>query len=144
MHGLKNNVEVRYVGAAVVAGASIDNNSTRIDMTGYESVMFVTSIADSVDTGVAAMEIQQNTIDSDTGMVAISGTSATATSAANDDLNGTLLISEIIKPTGRYVQATRTSATANIAYGTVVAYLTPYRKPVTDHSTVSAAVSVSN
>lgn len=144
MHGLLSNCEIRYVGAAVAAGSSIDNNSTRIDMDGYESVTFVTTITDSVDTGVAAMVIQSNTADSDTGMAAISGTSVTATSAANDDLNGQILITEVRKPTNRYVQATRTSATANIAYGEVIAILKPYRVPVTQHSTVADSAAVSD
>ena len=137
MHGLSNNVEIRVVGAPVVAGSSIDNNSSRIDMQNYESVMFVASITDSVATGVATLVIQQNDDDSDTGMTAISGTSATVTSATNDDVNGTALVSEIYHPSKRYVQATRTSATANIAYGDVIAVLVPRQKPSTNGATVS-------
>ena len=44
MHGLAQNVEFRVVGAAVAAGAAIDDNSTRIDMANYESVTFVAPI----------------------------------------------------------------------------------------------------
>jgi len=137
MHGLSNNVEIRVVGSPVVAGSSIDNNSSRIDMQNYESVMFVASITDSVATGVATLVIQQNDDDSDTGMTAISGTSANVTSATNDDVNGTALVSEIYHPSKRYVQATRTSATANIAYGDVIAVLVPRQKPSTNGATVS-------
>lgn len=144
MHGIKDNLEFRYVGAAVAAGSTIDNNSTIIDMQDYESVTFVTTIVDSVDTGVAAMVIQGNDADSDTGMTAITGTTATVTSAANDDVNGTLLVTEIRHPATRYVQATRTSATANIAYGAVVAILKPRQLPATQGATVSSAVAVSN
>ena len=144
MHGIIDNLEIRYVGALVTAGSSIDNNSTRIDMQGYESVAFVTTITDSVATGVAAMVIQQNTADSDTGMAAVTGTTATATCATNDDLNGLTLITEVFKPTQRYVQATRTSATANIAYGEVYAILKPYRVPVTQHSTNADSAYVAN
>ncbi len=144
MHGLSNNVEVRVVGAPVAAGSSIDNNSSRIDMADYESVMFVAPITDSVDTGVATLTIEQNSADSDTGMSAVSGTAATVTSAANDDINGTALVSEVFKPTERYVQAVRTSATANIAYGSVVALLTPKRRPATQGDTVSDTGFVAN
>lgn len=144
MHGITQNLEVRYVGAAVTAGSSIDNNSTRIDMAGYESVAFFTTISDSVATGVAAMEIQANDADSDTGMTAVTGSSATATSATNDDLNGTVLLTEFHRPTQRYVQATRTSATANIAYGEVYAVLKPHRVPVTQHATIADSKFVSD
>ncbi len=144
MHGLTDNLEFRYVGAAVAAGSSIDNNSSRIDMAGYESVAFYTTITDSVDTGVATMTVQQSDADSDTAMAAVTGTAATATSAANDDLNGLGLIAELRRPTKRYVQATRTSATANIAFGEVIAVLKPRRKPASQGATISDTAFLSN
>lgn len=144
MNGLIDNLEIRFVGALVAASSSIDNNSTIIDMAGFESVMFVTTITDSAITGVAAMEIQSNTINSDTGMTAVTGTSSTAISGANDDLNGTLLASELRKPTNRFVQATRSSATANIAYGEVFAILKPLRLPAEQGATVSDTAFISN
>ena len=136
MHGLSDNIEVRVVGAPIAAGSSIDGNSSRIDMADYESVQFVAPITDSVATGVATLTIEQNTADQDSGMAAISGSAATATSATNDDLNDKALVSEVFKPTQRYVQAVRTSGTANIAYGSLIALLKPKRRPVTQHSTV--------
>ena len=144
MHGLTNNLEFRYVGAAVSAGSSIDNNSTRIDMQDYESVTFVCTITDSASTGVATLTIQGNDADSDTGMTAIEGASATVTSGANDDVNGTLLSAEVRHPATRYVQATRTSATANIAYGEVIAILKPRQLPAVQGATVSDTAFVSN
>ncbi len=144
MHGILDNLELRYVGAAVAAGSSIDNNSSRIDMADYESVTFITTITDCADTGVAALTIQQNTVDSDSGMAAVSGAVATATSAGNDDMNGTALAVELTKPSARYVQAVRTSATANIAYGEVIAILKPKRRPATQGATIQASAAVSN
>lgn len=144
MHGLLKNAEVRYVNDAVVAGATIDDNSTIIDMADYESVMFVTPITDSVATGVAALTVEGNDANSDSGMAAISGAVATATCATNDDLNGTVLVVEVHKPASRYLQAVLTSVTANIAYGATVAYLVPKRKPATQGATVQASAYVSN
>lgn len=144
MHLISDNLEVRYVGAAVAAGSSIDNNSSRIDMADYESVMFVSTITDCVNTGVATLKIEQNDADSDTGMAAVTGASAAATSAADDDLNGKVLIAELRNPMKRYVQAVRTSATANIAYGEVIAILTPRRLPSVQGSTVAKRGAVSN
>lgn len=144
MHGLSSNVEIRVVGAPVAAGSTIDNNSSRIDMTDYESVMFVASITDSVATGVATLVIQENDADSDSGMAAVDGTSATVTCSTNDDVNGTALVSEIYHPAKRYVQATRTSATANIAYGDVIAILVPRLKPSVNGATVSDLAATAN
>ena len=142
MHSFSENFEVRYVGDAVVAGSSIDDNSTRIDVQDYETVTFMVPVTDSVDTGVAALTIQGNDIDSDTGMTAITGAIATVTSASNDDLNGKVLMVEVRNPATRYIQAVRTSATANIAYGTVTAILKPHRVPVTADSTIAASAYV--
>ena len=144
MHGLSKNVEIRVVGAPVAAGSTIDNNSSRIDMQDYESVMFVAPITDSVATGVATLAIQQNDADSDSGMAAIDGSAATVTCAVNDDVNGTALVSEVYHPAKRYVQATRTSATANIAYGDVIAILVPRQKPSEDGATISDSASAFN
>lgn len=140
---LYDNLDIRYVGAAVGAGSSIDSNSTIIDMQNYDGVIFVTTITDSVDTGVATLTVEQNSANSDTGMAALSGAVASATSAANDDLNGKVLVVDVFKPQKRYVQAVRTSATANIAYGEVQAILYRNRKlPVPAHSTVAARAKV--
>lgn len=144
MHAISDNLEVRYVGAAISAGASIDGNSSRIDMSDYESVMFVTTISDCVATGVAALKIEANDADSDTGMAAVADTTATATSAANDDLNGTVLVTELRNPQKKWVQAVRTSATANIAYGEVIAILKPRRLPAVQGATVQDLALVSN
>ena len=144
MHGISDNYEVRYVGAAVAAGSSIDNNSTIIDMEGYESVMFVTTITDCANTGVATLVIQSSTANSDTAMANVTGTAATATSGGNDDMNGTVLVTELRKPAQRYVQATRTSSVANIAYGEVIAILKPHRQPSEQGATVQASTYLSN
>lgn len=144
MHGLSSNLEFRVVGAPVVAGSTIDNNSSRIDMRDYDSVTFVASITDSVATGVATLKIEQNDVDSDSGMAEVAGSSATVTSANNDDVNGTALVAEVYHPAKRFVQAVRTSATANIAYGDVIAILVPRRKPSVQGATVSDAAAVAN
>lgn len=137
MNSLYKAVSVREVGAPVAAASTTDSNSDRIDMANYESVMFICPIEDSVATGVATLKVEQNIIDSDTGMAALSGASATATCTTNDDLNGQVLVVDVVKPVERYVQAVRTSATANVAFGTLIAVLyNPRTLPQSDSSTV--------
>lgn len=142
---LSKDVDIREVGAPVAAANDTDDNSDRIDMAGYEGVVFICPITDSVATGVATLTIEQNTADSDTGMAALSGAVATATSAENDDLNGELLYVDVYRPRERYVQAVRTSATANIAFGNVIAILYGAKKmPLSDHSTIADGATVSS
>lgn len=143
-HSLLNNVEARSVNAPVAAGSSIDDNSSRVDMAGLNSALFMVPIDDSVATGVATLTIEGNAVDSDTGMTAIADAVATATCAVNDDLNGKMLIVEVRNPGYRYVQAVVTSATANIAFGTTIALLSPRTVPVTQGNTVAASTLVSD
>jgi hypothetical protein len=117
------NCDIREVGAPIAAANNTDSNSDRIDMTGYEGIAFICPITDSVATGVAHLKIESNTIDSDSGMAIITGADSTATCAVHDDLNDKLLVTEVYRPLKRYVQAVRTSGTANIAFGNVIAIL---------------------
>lgn len=131
------NHKIMEVGAPVAAANNTDSNSDIIDMSGWDGVLFVQPIEDSVQGGVAHLKGEQDDANADGGMAALSGADATATSAANDDLNGKLLVLDIYKPLKRYVQAVRTSVTQNIAFGTMVAILYRGRKaPVTDDATV--------
>jgi hypothetical protein len=92
---------------------------------------------------VAALTVETNSADSDTGMTA-STAIATATSAANDDLNnGQLLIAELKNVRERYVQGVRTSTTANIAFGEVLAIRYNGKKLPTTQSTTTVAHSIS-
>lgn len=117
---LLKNAAIDYVNGAEAAGSSIDENSSRLDMQGFEHVLFIVTLLDSAATGVAALTIETNSADSDTGMTA-SAAVATATCAVNDDLNDELLIAELKKPLQRYVQGVITSLTANIAFGETIA-----------------------
>lgn len=137
---LLKNTAISYGGAAVAMANDTDNNSSRLDMAGWDGVVFVTTITDCVKTGVGALTVEGNTTNADAGMAAISGAVATATSAANDDLNGQLLIVDVYRPQKRYVQGVRTSATQNIAFGECIAIRYRGSKaPVTQSSTTVAA-----
>lgn len=145
MHNLMKNVSVREVLAPIAAASNTDSNTDRIDMSGWDGVMFITPITDSVATGVAAVTVEQNASDSDSGMAALSGAVATATSATNDDLNDSLLIVDVYRPQERYVQAAVTSTTANIAFGTTIAILyNGIKKPVSAHSSVQDSAVVAS
>lgn len=145
MPNIIENIDIREVGAPIAAANNTDSNSDRIDMSGYDGVVFICPIEDSVDGGVATLKVEQNTLDSDTGMAALSGASATETSEDNDDLNNKLLVVNVYRPLERYVQAVRTSATQNIAFGTLIAILYSGKKlPVSEHSTILDLANVAS
>ncbi|MEM6907180.1 MAG: hypothetical protein AAF494_00755 [Pseudomonadota bacterium] len=144
MHTISENIEIREVGAPVAAGSATDDNSDRIDMQNYESVVFIASITDSAADGTASLTIESDVEDSDANMTPIAGALAQTESAADDDINGQVLIVEVRKPAERFLQAVRGSATADIAFGTMIALLKPRRTPVVNHTTVSAVTRVSD
>lgn len=138
MTNLFKNVSVREIGAPIANASDTDSNSDRIDMANWDGALFICPIEDSANTGVATLTIEQNTIDSDSGMTALSGAVATYTDAGGDALNNKLLVVDVYRPRERYIQAVRTSTIANIAFGTltVVLYNHIGKLPITAHSTV--------
>jgi hypothetical protein len=140
---LSKNVKIQEVLAPVSLGSSIDSNSDILDMSGYEGVVFVAVITDSAATGVATLTAQGNTANSDGGMAALTGAVATVTCVTNDDINGKILIVDVRAPRERWVQGVRTSATANIAFGEILAIrYGPRLAPAAASSTTAAAAEV--
>jgi len=140
---LLKNVKIQEVCAPVAAASNTDQNSDRLDMANWDGCIFIGVITDSAATGVATLTIEQNTADSDTGMAALSGATATKTCTVNDDINNTLLIVDIYRPQERYIQCVETSATANIAFGNMIAIQYKGRKmPITQPTSVSASTLV--
>jgi hypothetical protein len=133
---IKNNVTDVVMDPEALSSA-IDTNSTRLDMSGYEGVVFILPITDSVATGVVTITAEQNIIDSDSGMAALTGASATDTDVGGDALNNQILVLEIVKPEERYIQCVLTSSVANIATGNMIAIrYTSKKDPIVEGSTV--------
>lgn len=145
MQNLLNNIKLDWLKTVVSAGSSIDDDSAIVDTQGFDGVIFLTTITDSVATGVATLTIEQNTANSGSGMAALSGAVATATSATNDDLNNKILAVDVYRPRERYLRANRASATANIAYGEVIAILYKgIKMPITQGSDVADSAVVTS
>ncbi|HMR01758.1 MAG TPA: hypothetical protein PKA43_00140 [Candidatus Competibacter phosphatis] len=123
MQNLLNQIKLYYVNAAISNASNTDDDSDIVDTAGFDGILFATPITDSAQTGVATLTVEQNSANSGTGMAALSGAVATATSAANDDINGKLLVVDVYRPRERYVRSNLASATANIAFGDTIAIL---------------------
>ena len=137
-----NNAKWMYGQVAIAAGSSTDSDGAVLDMEGYDGAVFVVAIEDSVDTGVATMTIEESSASGGT-YAAITGAVATATSAADDDLNTQLLVVDVYRPQERYLHCTLTSATANIAFGTQYQFAYQGKKsPATQISAEIAALTV--
>lgn len=122
MSNVANNMKFYYCLATDAAASDTDADGAVVDTQGFDGAMFVTSIEDSVATGVATLKVKQCDTSGGT-YAALSGATATATSATNDDLNTKLLVVDVYRPKERYLKANITSATANIAFGATYAIL---------------------
>ncbi len=126
--------------------ANTDVYGQLLDMSGYEGVMFILPVEDSVATGIATLQAQSDTDPAGGSMAAVPGAVATKTSAVNDDLNDGCLVVDFYKPAKRYVRAEIKSATANIAFGTCLALQYSGRKKPTVQDVaevLASALSVS-
>jgi len=130
MQQLLKNANLEYAAIAVAAANNTDDDSSEFDMSGYESIVFFCTLTDSAATGVATLNVQGSDT-SGSGHATITGATHTATCVVNDDLNAQFLAVEVTKPLERYIQANRTSATANIAFGECYAIRLKARKAQT-------------
>ncbi len=101
---------------AVAAANNTDSDSVVIDMSGFSCALFVVPITDSVKTGKAEIRVEGSDSKT-TGFKRLDIEEVSATSAANDDLNGKVLRVEVKKPLQRYLRANVLSTVANIAFG---------------------------
>ncbi len=100
---------------AIAAANNTSQTTSSIDMTGFACALFLAPITDSVKTGKAELQIEGS--DDDSTFKQLDIREISATSAANDDLNGKLLRVELKRPLQRYLRAKLISKTANIAFG---------------------------
>lgn len=127
MKNLAKDLKFIYCLPADAAADDTDADGAVVDTQGFDGCMFVTAIADSVATGVAALNAKQCDTSGGT-YAALSGATATATCATNDDLNTKLLVLDVYRPQERYLKANITAATANIAFEATYAILYTGRK----------------
>jgi hypothetical protein len=141
---LLNSLAPLIAAGAVVAASNTDNDSSIIDMAGYEGVVFLTSIDDSVDTGVATLTVQQSSANAGGSMTDLSGAVAELVSAADDDLNGQFLAVDVYQPQERYLRVNRASTVANIAFGSVIALRYGARKLPVDVTGAGVATVIAS
>lgn len=132
---VKDALWTKVANAATAATTEVD--STILDMSGYDSVVFCVSLATVTDASVLTAAVQQNTANSTSGMTAITNGAATFTASSSSN---TLMLSEVFRPSQRYVRLAFTRTAQNAAIDNIVAIQFNARSlPVTQGSTVLAS-----
>jgi hypothetical protein len=124
-----------------VAAGTTNQNTSSVDMTGWDSVEFVAHLGALTATQVTKLKAQ--TSSDDAAADAFADVSGGATAAAADADSGKLLRCEVIRPRERYARAVVVRGTENAVINSVIAIQRRGRRlPLTQSTTVSAVVSV--
>lgn len=133
---LTDCVKTMYVEFEAVAGTSTLTTDV-VDMSGYDAVRFIALTGDATSGTVLTLTSLSNTANSASG-----GTSeavATYTSTSSTDADNKLLITDVVRPAGRYVYATLARATQNCVVNGIICELYRARSlPITQDSVVLA------
>jgi hypothetical protein len=137
---LSNAVKLTLVQAALADG-STDPDSTAVDMSGFDGVLFVGVCGTITGSGTATLTAQQ----SDDAAVADDYTALTgATAAASGSTDSDKLVMlDVYNPTKRYVRVNLTRATANSVWGGTIAiqYKAKDKAAATAAAQLAAAVT---
>jgi hypothetical protein len=105
-------------------------------MEGFEGVIFVAKLGDVTINAVATLTVQQNIVNSASGMAKVT-TDAVAHTATASDADDKIMAIEIKNPRERYLRAQLQRATANIAVSGIIAIkYSPKKLPITQNADV--------
>jgi len=136
MSALGKSLKFTQVMTAVAAGTS-DQNSTIIDMQGYDGCLFITSFGAITSTAVTSVKIQQDTDSAGGTMADLEGSGQ----AIADDDDDQCVVHDIYRPQERYIRAVVDRGTANAVINSIVAV--QYKgdiAPTTNDSTTVVAL----
>lgn len=128
--------KITRVNNAAVAGTT-DQDSARVDMTGFDSVAFIWSLGDVTAASVITASAKSNAADSTTSSTT-EKTNTTITAGASD-YDNKLIIVDLHRPTLRYAYSTLVIDTQNAVVDGCIAVqynASKGRLPITQGSTV--------
>lgn len=121
----RQNITIAVPAAGRTAGAA-DINAGTVDMSGYEGVTLIVEFGAIVANAVVSVKWQQGDESDASDMTDLAGTSI---SVADDD-DDKILVSELYRPTKRYVRAVISRATQNATLRTALYVRSqPMREP---------------
>lgn len=121
--------------ANYAAASTTDVDSARVDMTGYDSVIFIASIGDVTSGAVIQLVAKSNAADSTSSST--TEKSGTSTTAGASNMDNCLVAVDLHKPTLRYAYATLIIDTQNAVFESMFAIQYNAKNvPVTQGSTM--------
>lgn len=104
------------------SAATTEVLSSVLDMSGYDSVLFVALLGDVTVNSVLTLTVKQNTASSTSSPTpAATGVATAAWTATGTDADNKVLAAEVVRPTMRYVFASLTRTAANAVVDGIIA-----------------------
>jgi hypothetical protein len=136
MQNFDKECKVTRVKNAVAAGTTNITDAAIIDMQGFTSVAFLVAFGTLTSTQVSGLKIQQS---ANSDMSSPDDLTGTALTIPDGDSNK-VLVTDLLKPSKRYVRLIITRGTANaVVDGAFAFQYGAKRAPVTHDSTVSSS-----
>lgn len=131
---LLKDIKITRVMNAVAAGTT-DQNSSEVDMQGWDGVMFIAAFGALTATQVTQIKAQQDTA---TGMAGAADLAGTLVGPLADGDGNKCLVLDVFRPQERFVRCVVDRGTANAVIDGVIAIQYRGRKaPVTQGSTIA-------
>ncbi len=140
---LSKNVKVTVVSpAAVAAQTAID--SSVLDMTGFDGVIFIALLGDVTSTSVLTLTAKGNTANSTSSPTPATLKATDAFTADATSADSKAIMVDVYRPTQRYVFANLTRTTANAVVGGILAiqYKGTKRPTTQDTSVIASSFAV--
>lgn len=133
---LGQNVKITRVMNAVAAGTSVQNSSV-IDMAGYDGVLFVLALGTLTATAVTGLKAQQGQVSNLSDAADLAGSLVSVPDTASNKI----ALLDVARPQERYVRAVVNRATANAVIDSVIAiqYKGDRRPSIHDATTVASS-----
>ena len=140
LQGLLKNAKITRILVDTAAGIAA-TASDILDMTGFDSVLFIAKLGTVTATSVTTLTCQTNSVNSATGMAALTS-AVTNTDAGGASSNG-LLTLDVVRPAQQFVRAVLTSATANaVKNGIIAIQYNAKDAPATQGATVLSSQTI--
>ncbi len=134
MFTLSKDCKFTMVNNPVAAGTT-GQDSSRVDMTGYDSVMFIWSLGDNVSGAVFTATAKSNAADSTSSST--TEKAGTTITAGTSDTDNKLICVDLHRPTLRYAYSSLAIATQNVVVNCCIAIqYNAKNPPVTQSSSV--------
>jgi len=136
---LTNDVKITVVSPAAAAAQTAINSSV-LDMSGYEGVMFIALLGDVTTTSILTLTAKGNTANSVSSPSPVTQKATAAFTADATSADSKALVVDVYKPAMQYIFANLTRTVADAIVGGIIAIqYNANNKPTTNDASVIAS-----